>query len=175
MLDMLHEMSTVTMFRGVGVTGGTSQLLSFSHVGDQFFVSFNWRMTDAILGKQNVQISLHERNELKDLPVAKILHAWLSGYVRLGGQLMAGKGAEIDTLIRHVWGNRPAKDDVIKKRRLRIKEALKAINEIQGWVCRTEGSHVFISRPKELTNLDKREMSPGDVAEANVGDGHTDS
>ncbi len=119
MINMLHEMSTVTMYRGSGLKGGTSKLLSFVHNGNQFVVSFNWRMADAIFGKQNVQVSLHERNYLKKSSVAQILHAWLSGHIRLGGQLMAGRGAKIDTLIRHVWGNRPSSDEVTKKRRAR--------------------------------------------------------
>jgi hypothetical protein len=165
MINMLHEMSTVTMYRGAGLKGGSSRLISFSHDGDQFKVSFNWRMADAILGKQNVQVSLHERNFLKRYPVAKILHAWLSAHIRLGGQLMAGRGAEIDTLIRHVWGNRPCSHDVIKKRRSRIKEALNEIGKLNGWVYRLEGSHAFISRPKELSGIEKCELSPGDVAE----------
>lgn len=165
MINMLHEMSTVTMYRGAGLKGGTSRLLSFSHDGKQFIVTFNWRMADAILGKQNVQVSLHERNYLKESPVAKILHAWLSGHIRLGGQLMAGRGAEIDTLIRHVWGNRLCSKDVSKKRRSRIKEGLTEIGKLDGWIIRLEGTHAFISRPKELSKLDKCEMSPGDVAE----------
>lgn len=165
MINMLHEMSTVTLYRGAGLKGGTSRLLSFSHDGDQFIVSFNWRMADAILGKQNVQVSLHERNYLKESPVAKILHAWLSGHIRLGGNLMAGRGAEIDTLIRHVWGNRPCSDGVLKQRRLRLKDGLKAINNLEGWICRISGTRVYISRPKELSSLDKCKLSPGDVAE----------
>ncbi len=165
MINLLHEMATVTMYRGSGLKGGTSRLLAFSHDGEQFLVSFNWRMADAILGKQNVQVSLHERNFLKKYPVAKVLHAWLSAHIRLGGQLMAGRGAEIDTLIRHVWGNRPCSHDVTKKRRSRIKEALYEIGKLDGWAFRLQGTHAFISRPKEFFKLDKSELSPGDVAE----------
>lgn len=165
MINMLHEMSSVTMYRGVGLKGGTSRLLSFSHDGNQFIVSFNWRMADAILGRQNVQVSLHERNYLKESPVAKILHAWLSGHIRLGGQLMAGRGAEIDTLVRHVWGNRPCSEGVLKQRRIRVREGLVAINKLDGWVCRLNGTHAYISRPKKLSSLDKCDFSPGDIAE----------
>ena len=165
MVKMLHEMSTVTMYRGDVKRGGTSKLLSFTNVGEQVVVSLNWRMAGAILGSQNIQVSLYERIELSDSPVAKILHAWLSGYIRLGGNLMAGRGAEIDTLVRHVWGNRPCSDGVIKQRRLRIREALSAINKLKGWVCRIEKTHVFISRPKKLIEPDQSNLSPGDIAE----------
>lgn len=150
MVRMLHEMSTVTMYRGDMRKGGTSKLLSFSHISDQIVVSFNWRMAGAILGEQNIQVSLHERMQLNKFPVAKILHAWFSCHIRLGGSLMSGKGAEIDTLIRHTWGNRPFSDGVLKQRRLRIKEALSAINKIEGWVCDINGTHVFVKRPKKL-------------------------
>jgi len=165
MVEKLHEMPTVTMYRGNGLNGGSSRLLSFDHDGEQFIVRLNWRMADAILGKQNIQISLHERNWLKDSAVAKILHAWLSGHIRLGGQLMAGRGAEIDTLIKHVWGKKPASEDVMKKRRYRVRQALEEINKIDGWVCIIKGSHTYISRPKELTWGDKNDMQPGDLAE----------
>lgn len=59
----------------------------------------------------------------------------------------------------------PCSQDVIKKRRSRIKEALIEIGKLDGWVFRLQGTHVFISRPKELSKLDKCELSPGDIAE----------
>lgn len=165
MLKMLHEMSTVTMYRGNVRKGGTSKLLSFTNNGDKFVVSFNWRMAGAILGSQNIQVSLHERIQLNGSPVAKILHTWLSGNIRLGRCLMAGRGAEIDTLVRHVWGKRPCSDNVFRQRRSRLKVALCAINNLEGWVCDIKGTHVFVSRPKVLTLLDQSNLSPGDLAE----------
>lgn len=164
MLTLLHQMSTVTLYRGQGANGGTSRLLSFQHTGSEFTVSLNWRLTDAIFGGQNIQISLHERRDLSDSPVAKILHAWLSGFIRLGATLMAGRGADIDTLIKHVWGKRPCSDNVIKQRRMRIRDALSQINKLHGWTVRLEGTHAFISRPKELPMSGMHEL-PGDFIE----------
>ena len=161
MICILRQMATITMYRGVGLNGGTSHLLSFQHKSDQFVVSLNWRLAGAILGGQNIQISLHERRALSESPVAKIVHAWLSGHIRLGGQFMAGRGVEVNTLIRHVWGKRQCSEAVTKQRRSRIKVALNEIGKLNGWVVRLERAHAFISRPKALAEL----MSPGDVAE----------
>lgn len=148
--ELLHEMATVVMYRNIKGTGGTSQLLSFQHQKDKFVVSLNWRLADAIFGGQNIHVSLTERHLLSESPVAKILHTWLSAYIRPGQSLMAGHGAEVDTLIRHVWGNRPASESTLKQRRRRIREALGAINALRGWTTSVEGSHAFISRPKLL-------------------------
>ncbi|SER88582.1 replication protein C, IncQ-type [Giesbergeria anulus] len=148
--ELLHEMATVVMYRNIKGTGGTSQLLSFQHQKDKLVVSLNWRLADAIFGGQNIHVSLTERHLLSESPVAKILHTWLSAYIRPGQSLMAGHGAEVDTLIRHVWGNRPASESTLKQRRRRIREALGAINALRGWTTSVEGSHAFISRPKLL-------------------------
>lgn len=162
--ELLHDMSTVVMYRNIKGIGGTSRLLSFQHKKDKFIVSLNWRLADAIFGGQNIHVSLTERHLLSESPVAKILHTWLSAYIRPGQSLMSGNGAEIDTLIRHVWGNRPASEGTLKQRRRRIREALGAINGLRGWTTSVEGSHAFISRPKLLEH--GGDPTPGEFSEA---------
>lgn len=177
LIRLLHQMSTVQMYRGKskGIspskikendrTGGTSQLLAFQHdekgLDGLIFISLNWRMTRSILNEQNVQISLHERKQLNDSPVAKILHAWLSSAIQLNGQLMAGHGADLNSLVRHVYGKRPCSDETLRQRRGFIKTALARIDQIKGWVCAIEGGHVYVSRPKELPWVpDEKTVSP---------------
>lgn len=150
MLKLLHQMSTVTVYRGQGANGGTSRLLSFQHRSDELILSLNWRLTDAIFGGQNIQISLIERRELSDSPVAKILHAWLSGHIRPGGHLMAGRGAEVDSLIRHVWGKRPCSEGVMRIRRMRLREALEQVARLPGWSVQINRTHAFVGRPKQV-------------------------
>lgn len=164
--ELLHEMTTVSLRRDYKGFGGTSSLLSASWKDDgTVSVTLNWRMTEAILGGQNVKISLHERHELgKRTYAAQILHTWLSGYIRLGGDLMAGRGAEIDTLVRHVWGKRPCNDNVMKQRRIRIRKALEKINNLEGWICRFKATHVFVYRPKELP-WGNDAITPGEQSE----------
>lgn len=164
--ELLHDMSTVVMYRGIKGHGGTSKLLSFQHQEDKFIVSLNWRLTDAIFGGQNIHVSLTERHQLSDSPVAKILHTWLSAYIRPGQSLMAGRGAEVDTLVRHVWGNRPASEATLRKRRGRIRESLEAINGLRGWATAIDGSHAFISRPKLLERSE--DPTPGEWAEVDA-------
>jgi hypothetical protein len=164
--ELLHEMASVVMYRNIKGTGGTSQLLSFQHQKDKFVVSLNWRLADAIFGGQNIHVSLTERHLLSESPVAKILHTWLSAYIRPGQSLMAGHGAEVDTLVQHVWGNRPYSADTLRKRRGRIREALVAINDLRGWTTSVEGNHAFISRPKLLER--GGDPTPGEWAEADA-------
>lgn len=161
--ELLHDMSTVVMYRGIKGEGGTSKLLSFQHQQDKFVVSLNWRLTDAIFGGQNIHVSLTERLQLSASPVAKILHTWLSAYVRPNQQLMAGRGAEVDTLIKHVWGTRPCSPEVQRKRRGRVREALAAIDKLQGWTASVEGTHAFVSRPKLLERANS--PTPGELFE----------
>jgi hypothetical protein len=175
LMQVLKEMSTIVMWRGQWdpetkrEKGNTSNLLGFELDGQDLAITLNWRMTDAIFGPQSVFINLHERRALED-PVVKILHCWLSGFIRLprergrSSQLMAGKGAEIDTLIRHVWGKRPCTDSVMGNRRMRIREALDLINTLPDWGVRIEGKHAFVSRIRGAVN--DGTLLPGDLAEA---------
>lgn len=165
LLSLLHEMSTVTMYREKDNKGGISRLLGFQRDGDKLVVSLNWRMAHAIFGGQNIQVSLHERHCLTG--AAKILHTWLSAHIRLGGQLMAGRGASIDSLIAHVWGKRPSNENQHRKRRVLVRSALNEIGKLEGWVVRLEGSTALVSRPKELPFTARgKTMLPGDIAVA---------
>jgi hypothetical protein len=173
LLRLLVHLGSVVMYRSrtaKGHTkGGTTHLLSFQHEDDRLAVTLNYRMTHAIFGGQNVRVNLHERHSLRS-PVAKILHTWLSSYVREGYSLMAGQGAMLDTLARHVWGKRPASDVTIRKRRAMLREALEQIADARGldgeraWSFAIEGQKVQVhrSKPVEIIGAD---MSPGDVAE----------
>lgn len=160
--DLLHEMSTVVMYRSKDGVGGTSKLLSFQNHNDKFLVSLNWRMTDAIFGGQNVQVSLHERHKLKG-PVAKVLHTWLSAYVRKGGSLMAGRGAGLDTLLGHVYGKRPCSDSAHRNRRGYIRDALAEIGELRGWGVEHDGGQVYVSRSREREAFE--DFLPSDLDE----------
>jgi hypothetical protein len=147
---LLEEMSSVTLHRGNGSNATSSRLISFQHDDNQFTIGINWRLSASISRRQNSPVSLVERRSLGNDPVTKILHAWLCAFIRLGGPLMAGKGAEIDTLIRHVWGKRPCSEDVMKKRRVRIKHAIKKINTLPGWETSIKNTHVYVRRTKQL-------------------------
>ncbi|MCP3713128.1 hypothetical protein M3I54_40680 [Paraburkholderia sp. CNPSo 3274] len=164
--ELLHEMATVVMYRGVKGAGGTSRLLSYQHHVDHFIVSLNWRMADAIFGGQNIQVSLHERLALSESPVAKILHTWLSAYIRPGSHLMAGRGADIDSLVSHVWGKRPCSDAVNRQRRGRIRDALDSVGKLRGWAVRLDGPRVYVSRPRLMERAS--DPTPGELLEMRV-------
>jgi hypothetical protein len=147
---LLGELASVTIHRGNGSNATSSRLISFQHNDNQFTIGINWRLSGSISRRQNSPVSLVERRSLGNDPVTKILHAWLCSFIRLGGSLMAEKGAEIDTLIRHVWGKPLPSKDVMKKRRVRIKQAIKKINTLPGWETSIKNTHVYVRRTKQL-------------------------
>lgn len=158
---LLTQLSTVTVYRRVGKAGASSHLLSFDHVDDRMVIALNWRLAASILGEQNVRISLSERHQLGG-SVARVLHAWLSCHVRSGGSLMAGQGARLDTLVRHVYDKRPVSDAVQRKRRQQVRAAVSEINQLAGWAAAVDGRGIVrFSRPTiiEMT-------TPGEDAES---------
>lgn len=157
---LLTQLATVVMYRRVGKRGATSNLLSFEHEGDRMSIALNWRLAASILGAQNIQVSLGERHRLESA-VARLLHAWLSCYVRQGFSLMDGQGAKLDTLARHIWGKRPASQDLTRYRRKQLREAIEEIGRLPGWAASVDAKGVArFSRPKAV------EMTtPGEEAE----------
>lgn len=152
MVELLRQLSSVSVYRRVGNTGATSRLLSFKHIDDRLKIVVNWRLAAAILGGgQFARISLFERADLRSA-AAKILHAWLCCHVRPGSSFMGAQGVQLDSLIPHVWGKRPASSDTaIRKRRMALRGALDEIGALRGWAVasgRREGV-LHISRPKD--------------------------
>jgi hypothetical protein len=156
LMKLLQQMNEVRLH--AGTKDVSTRLIVFCLDGETLTISLNWRLTDAIFENQNVNISLSERRELSSSRVAKVLHVWLSGYIRPGGELMAGKGAKIDTLIKHVWGKRLCSPDDMKSRRNSIKKALLLINELSAWEVITKGSVVKIKRlsDKDLEDNERK-------------------
>lgn len=158
LIALLHEMSTVSIYREVpGKKKRISPLIQFPKAfdGDQLPIRLNWRLAASIFGEQNVRISLNERRSLKT-PIAKIAHCWFSCFVREGQSLMAGRGASLNTLAAHVWGRRPASDEVWRKRREKLKRALlDEVGRLGGWGVVPDESRRgvwHISRPKQTQN-----------------------
>ena len=152
LIDALRDLTTLTVFRDVNKVGGASNLLSFSNNEDKLAISLNWRLAGAIFGNQNIQVSLHERLKLSS-PQARILHAWLSAHVRKHGSLMAGKGASLDALMPHIWGDGKVTKQTKSNRRKRLKLAIDEINKLEPWELSIEGKRVYVSRPKTLDPL----------------------
>lgn len=158
---LLTQLGTVVMYRRVGKRGGSSNLLSFEHDGDRMSIALNWRLAASILGdRQNIQVSLYERQKLGGA-VPRLLHAWLSCYVRQGHSLMNGQGAGLDTLARHIWGKRPVSESVKRKRRFELRKAIEEVGRLPGWSSSVDGKNVArFTRPKDI-DVDL----PGDDAE----------
>lgn len=134
----------------------------FNHKTGEVFVAVNPRLTEAIFFGQDTRISLFERNLLSSEP-AKLIHCWLSSYVRQGKSLAQGNGAYLDTLAPHVWGpnNENESRQVRSKRRnllakalCEIADATKPLHKGAGWKIEinTQGL-VHVTRP----NIPKHE------------------
>jgi hypothetical protein len=161
---LLVQLSTVKLCREVEGDWGTSSVIGNVGGDDEgnIVVAINWKLAGALTGGQNIHVNLIERHQLSSSPVAKILHTWLSAYIRPGAGLMSNKGAELDTLAKHVWGKRACSQSVTGNRRVRIREALAFISKLNGWVVRIDRTHAYITRPKLL--YDVFEL-PGELAE----------
>jgi hypothetical protein len=155
MVESLQKLSTTTMYRKLEKRGASSHLLTFGHDDDtgELRISLNWRMTRAIFGLVSAQwvlVSLHERRDLRS-PTAKVLHAWLSAFVRLGERYGFEKNPPyLESLIPHVWGHRPVASGTKRRRLQALREALSEIDGLSGWVAQPEGKRVLVSRPHEL-------------------------
>lgn len=160
LIGLLHEMSTVSVYREVpGKKKRISPLIQFPKAfdGNLLPIRLNWRLAASIFGEQNVRVSLHERRSLQT-PIAKIAHCWFSCFIREGQSLMNGRGARLSTLAEHVWGRRPASDAVWRKRRQALKRALlEELGQLDGWVAAPDAQRrgVWnISRPKPIAQND---------------------
>jgi len=156
LISILHEMSTVSVYREVpGKKKRISPLIAFpkSFDGHQLPIRLNWRLAASIFGRQNVRVSLNERRDLQT-PIAKIVHCWLSCFIREGQSLMSGRGAKLQTLAGHVWGDRPAPDGAWRNRSSILKRAmLDEVGKLDGWAIaeneRRRGLF-HISRPRQI-------------------------
>ena len=158
LIRLLHEMSTVSVYREVpGKKSRISPLIQLPKAfdGDKLPIRLNWRLAASIFGEQNVRVSLHERRRL-ETPIAKIVHCWFSCFIREGQSLMTGQGARLQTLAQHVWGRRPVSDAVWRKRREKLKRALlDEVGQLDGWAVAPDAHRRgvwHISRPKQIEN-----------------------
>lgn len=91
-------------------------------------IAINYRFAIAMFGEhaQFISINLSERHNLKS-DTAKILHYWLSSWLREGNS----KPIKRDTLITKVWDN--DNEGLIRNRRVSINKALDQINSLKNW------------------------------------------
>lgn len=152
-LERLHGVSIImrqTDERGVERIAG-SHLLSVAAHGDQIAIALSWRMSALALGTEPryATLSLVETRHLKS-DTARILHQYLSAYVRLGGS----QSPALDTLVERVYGRDAAPDAKADARRrqhrTRIRVALAEIGALPAWTVEINGERVVISRKRAI-------------------------
>ena len=148
---------------------------AYNKINGEVYIAVNPEITRAILGEQHALVSLYERREL-ETETAKLLHFWLSGYVRPGGCL-GRNGARLEKLCRHVWG--PKHDGVDRRLKSRrkgyIREALNQIadntqhlylNGGVSWKIEYDREIAKVERPAELPFLEEIERTLNDTLES---------
>jgi hypothetical protein len=89
-------------------------------------------------------LSLKERYSLKD-PVARLVHAWLSSWLRRYGTGL--RTISLEKLADHVWGDTlNARSE--KQRMNRLRAALSDVGELPDWMLAFDGDDVLILRGK---------------------------
>ena len=95
-----------------------------------------------LTGGQHVRYQLAERHELKS-DSAKIVHVWLSAWLRPGGEGTIG----LDRLSEHVWPE-PTSAAGQRRRRSDLLAALEELRRV-GWEVEASGKKFVIRRPPE--------------------------
>jgi hypothetical protein len=137
----------VTIFVQSGKTRFATRLLS-SYASDEgtgdLFVAVNPRVAEAILGdRQHVRIDLDEVRNLKTDP-ARLIHQRLCGWIDCA---KSGK-ASLDTLSEYVWPDTGATEGAIRKRRVKVRAAMKELEDL-GWsVVEDRKGICTITRPR---------------------------
>jgi hypothetical protein len=126
------------------------RLLSYAKTPEgQIHIALNPRFAEALSG-HHVHVSLTERRKLEG-DTAKIAHAWLSAWLRQGGQ----NSIRLDRLAEKVWGP-PKKASTNRKRRGRISAALEEINRLPGWKVTIQGRGTTLKATIKRPRLAKR-------------------
>jgi hypothetical protein len=110
------------------------RLLSYASRPDgSINVALNGRFAAAFSG-QHIRTSLVERRSLPT-EIASLLHCYLTAWVRPGWSQRSG----VDKLTQRIWGLDSANESTARKRRERTREALEAIDRLEGWSVQVLG------------------------------------
>lgn len=124
----LKRLTETTIWMRSGDREGSTRLLAWSYSqADSVLLTLNWRLVDALCGRQYSRINLHHRGLLAT-DVAKALHFSLSCQIR-PGKFWSYK---LDNLQRHVWGNQ-AEGEALRQRRTKLRKALDALAGLPSW------------------------------------------
>lgn len=137
------ELGAVTVYRQIGRNMGHAPLMGWSGIeGGALRLYLNWRLANAVLGGgQYVLISLDERRMMQD-EVGKLLHCWVSSFVRRGQVLRVTK----TNLLQHIWGNDKIADRTAYKRLKRVNAALTMLDKLDSWTVIEDDKCVEIER-----------------------------
>lgn len=143
LLSLLDDMSAVTMHREATLGPTSTRLIAYSENDAGIHVLLNWRLSWSVAEDQFCYVDLEERRALK-CPVARIMHTWLSVYVRQKSKL-ARNGAKIETLMRHVYPHDLQSGSAQSHRKRRFLASLMSIAALEAWQIKL-GSVIEIER-----------------------------
>lgn len=143
MRDMLRALAEITVWVHIDGYEASSRLLSVvMDRSGRTRIALNTRLAKAAWGEQYVKISLTERAQM-ETQSAKALHAYLSAVVREGRTWLF----RWPSLEAAVWGD-CASGSTQRSRRKKLREALVAISQLEGWSIQEEGL-VTVSRQSD--------------------------
>lgn len=142
--NSLDRLSTVSVFYRNEETKWEGRDWFFSYRANddgRLTIKVNWRLAGAALGQNTpegsylfISIDMDERLALST-DAAKKLHVVLSRHVWHG----TSERFRLETLISHVWLQPTESVDTIRERRVKIKKALKEIDEFSAWRIKITG------------------------------------
>lgn len=143
--EALRRLAETTVWVRCDGLEGSSHLLGWQVSDEQQVVLvLNWRLTQALQGKQYARISMRERSHLASEP-AKALHAVLSCKVNVG----KAWNCQLDHLQPYVWGDMETSGANRRKRHGRLRAVLLEIATLPGWTARVEDQNVRVARGSE--------------------------
>lgn len=124
----LKRLTETTIWMRSGDREGSTRLLAWSYSqADSVLLTLNWRLVDALCGRQYSRINLHHRC-LLTTDVAKALHFSLSCQIQPG----VAWAYKLDNLQKHVWGDQ-AEGEALRQRRTKLRKALDALASLPTW------------------------------------------
>lgn len=133
--ESLHRLAQIVCRERRDGFEWVTHLLSYvSTPSGEIRIALNSRIAHALSNGHYVKLCLQERRKLDNDP-AKLLHAWLSTFIREGGK---SYWTGLDAASQKIWGPISKISATQRSRRAQVRKALGEIAEI-GWKLETRG------------------------------------
>jgi hypothetical protein len=120
------------------------QVLGGSRNGETLILILNPELSQRCISHQGVAwINMKEQRSLASKP-ARRLHAWLTAWAFT----QEVRTIKLETLLSHVWGAEPCTPSAKKTRFRTLRDCIKEIAALPGWVCWEKDGMVRVRKPR---------------------------